>query len=62
MFFIGINAEIEKLSDDMHLVAGLRRDICNFPNGAPWDFDFSMGPHGRPMQSSAHGTVLRRGT
>jgi hypothetical protein len=22
------------------------------PHGAPWDFDFSMGPHGRPMQSS----------
>jgi hypothetical protein len=32
---------------------GLKRDICNFPNWAPWDFDFSMGPHGRPMQSSA---------
>ncbi len=45
MFFIGINAEIEKLSDDMHLVA----------ENLVWKEIFSIspiGPHGRPIQSS----------
>ncbi len=49
MFFIGINAEIEKLSDDMHLVAEnlVWKEIFAIfpmgPHGAPWDFDFFNG-------------------
>ncbi len=35
-----------------HWVFGLRRDICNIPNGYPWVSIFKWVTHRRPMQHS----------
>ncbi len=45
MFFIGINAEIEKLSDDMHQVAEnlVWKEIFAFPQWGPMGFWFFNG-------------------